>query len=109
MYVIIRFFPFWVFVIFDLMGSNLAIGWLPVPAGMYARLEILYIYDIKRKKKRVKNFSHVALITRGYNFPFFLENKITFSHLRWHMAKIATYIKGYISKCTFSNNRIHYV
>jgi len=26
MYLIIRYFPFWVFVIFDLMGSNLAIG-----------------------------------------------------------------------------------
>jgi hypothetical protein len=70
------------------------------------------IYTILGEKKkeqnlfffflRIKNYSHVALITRGYKCPIFLENKIAFSHLRWHVALIT---RGY--KCPiFLENKI---
>jgi hypothetical protein len=48
--------------------------------------KISYMYDIGRKKKKTEQiYSHMALITRGYKCPNFLENKIAFSG--WHVAK----------------------
>jgi len=74
------------------MGSAAGDWVIAGPVDVRQKYRIYTILGEKKKQnrfilKKIRNYSHVALITSGYKCPNFLENKIAFSHLRWHVAK----------------------